>query len=620
MPQSTPQLAPEFLSSILEARWSTVLPRPETHQSDLPKEEHVTDFTNVVARSEGGHVGTFHAAVHPHDEASLREVSTFAGGLLPPRALATYSTSWKLKVAAVSSPSPALCEWEPSAVFFVRMYNVGNLCHLINELLLPLLALALPRPAPREIYTFEVPGDPRVKPLPIFTAIVSQLADRVGNVNQFFASIKQPIKAPSHLQSSPGTAGEPGAAGSSGELLQQSGPGRCLRSVTWGLGIKPMYNAFRVGELRRTIGSMRAMLLGGNQLPPPGASRPTTIFIQRKGSSARHRFIPDLAPLRRQIEIDEMCCDFSKPLAEQLRHISQASVVIGLHGAGLANVMFAREGAILLEFKGWYGLTDYVYRKYVQAIYGGWAVLHIDEPRGKLGHVLTDEHAVVARECLADLQQGGAARCRKLPFVMQASPVGHDWDCWFREWLPSGRLAAKPLLCPTPSWVEAIRLPGHAGHTCWGVHGFGTLEKATGAMTSPRARGEAPSSYRAAFAGGLGQQETLPVASQQPQRRHHNGQRLRLGRAANASQFEALMPSATPSSQGADGANGRQLLAQPSAPGRALRPQEGQAAAFMRLKVGNAGTDAQSPATRYSRQRPFRAAQQRQQQQQQQQQ
>ena len=38
-----------------------------------------------------------------------------------------------------------------------------------------------------------------------------------------------------------------------------------------------------------------------------------------------------------------------------------------LHGAGLANVMFAREGAVVVEFKGSYGMTDFVYRKYAQA-------------------------------------------------------------------------------------------------------------------------------------------------------------------------------------------------------------------------------------------------------------
>lgn len=42
-------------------------------------------------------------------------------------------------------------------------------------------------------------------------------------------------------------------------------------------------------------------------------------------------------------------------------------MLLGLHGAGLANVMFAREGAVVVEFKGSYGMTDFVYRKYAQA-------------------------------------------------------------------------------------------------------------------------------------------------------------------------------------------------------------------------------------------------------------
>ena len=66
-------------------------------------------------------------------------------------------------------------------------------------------------------------------------------------------------------------------------------------------------------------------------------------------------------------------------------------VVFGPHGAGLANVVFAREGAILVEFKGDYGVTDYVYRKYVQAAYGGWVVLHIEEDNEK--HYVTPARA-----------------------------------------------------------------------------------------------------------------------------------------------------------------------------------------------------------------------------------
>ena len=498
----------------------------------------MTDLRNVVVRGVRTGTATLHAWLHPDDMASQREASTFRGGILPARALAAYKTPWVMHIDAKVSAAPVVCDWEPTSVFFVRLYNAGNLCHLINELLLPLLALALPMATPREIYTFEIKGDPRANPLPIFSTIASKLAVRVANVEAFYRSLEQPLgrgggggdRSSSGSSSSSSSSSGSSSSGSAsnrtaGHRLTQAsmhdgglrGPGRCLGSVTWGLGVKPMYNAFRVAELRRTIGSMRSMLFGGFGLPQAHV-RPTTILIQRRGASARHRFIPDLAPLRRQIQIDELCCDFSRPLAEQLSHISRASVVLGLHGAGLANVMFAREGAILIEFKGWYGLTDYVYRKYVQAVYGGWVTLHIDEHRGRnaYGHVVTDEHAAVARFCLEDLQAGGAAKCRQMPFVMQASPVGHDWDCWFREWLPQGRPAAKATLCPSPSWIEPIQLPGQSGRTCWSVTGFGVLEQAPPPKPTARPAQQAAAPLGNASIMALPPTPPLPVSGLGP--------------------------------------------------------------------------------------------------------
>ena len=142
---------------------------------------------------------------------------------------------------------------------------------------------------------------------------------------------------------------------------------------------------------------------------------------------------------------------------EQVRVLSTASVIIGLHGAGLSNVLFAREGALMIELKGAYGINDYVYRKYTQAIYGGWATIHVDE-RASGEHVVSPTQAAAVGACLLALRADDVARCRELPHVIQASSVGHDWDCWFREWIPTGRPASDSVLCPTPSWWHPIWL------------------------------------------------------------------------------------------------------------------------------------------------------------------
>ena len=101
---------------------------------------------------------------------------------------------------------------------------------------------------------------------------------------------------------------------------------RCMRRVVWGVGVKPFYTSFRTDELRRTVGSFRALLLGGWQLPPQGAPS-TTLFLER-GRKPGGRFLSDLRTLRAAVHIDQTCCDFTGPLIEQVRALSTFSHVL----------------------------------------------------------------------------------------------------------------------------------------------------------------------------------------------------------------------------------------------------------------------------------------------------
>ena len=140
---------------------------------------------------------------------------------------------------------------------------------------------------------------------------------------------------------------------------------------------------------------------------------------------------------------------------------------------------------MLAQFKGDYAITDFVYRKYTQAVHGGWAIVHIEET--DQGHHVTREQALVARTCVEALQRGEPHVCRGLPWVMQASGVGHDWDCWFREWSRDGRTAPRKAWCPTPSWVQPF--PTEGGTTCWSVHGLALIgEGADESAMPPAAR------------------------------------------------------------------------------------------------------------------------------------
>lgn len=120
-------------------------------------------------------------------------------------------------------------------------------------------------------------------------------------------------------------------------------------------------------------------------------------------------------------------------------------------------------------------MTDFVYRKYAQANFGGWAIVHVDETSA--GHVVTPQQAAAVAECARALQAGDSARCRELPHVMQALGVGADADCWFREWASEGRPSpgGEALLCPTPSWLQPASATDSAGGGCWHTHFHATL-------------------------------------------------------------------------------------------------------------------------------------------------
>ena len=99
-------------------------------------------------------------------------------------------------------------------------------------------------------------------------------------------------------------------------------------------------------------------------------------------------------------------------------------------------MLFVRDRPTLIELKGSYAITAYEYRKYTQAVYGGFAAVSIEDT-GSLS--LTPLQARVVHACIVAIARGEVDACVRLPHVMQASPVAHDDDCWFREWLVEGR-------------------------------------------------------------------------------------------------------------------------------------------------------------------------------------
>jgi capsular polysaccharide biosynthesis protein len=52
--------------------------------------------------------------------------------------------------------------------------------------------------------------------------------------------------------------------------------------------------------------------------------------------------------------------------------VRHADVIVSLHGAGLVNGVFARDGVMLVELHGGYGADDVIFRRLAQGRQGGY--------------------------------------------------------------------------------------------------------------------------------------------------------------------------------------------------------------------------------------------------------
>lgn len=72
------------------------------------------------------------------------------------------------------------------------------------------------------------------------------------------------------------------------------------------------------------------------------------IYVSRRKSARTHPFEIELEfELTKNGFVTVFCEDL--PWAEQIKLFSEASVVVGIHGAGLSNVVFMRKGGLLIE-------------------------------------------------------------------------------------------------------------------------------------------------------------------------------------------------------------------------------------------------------------------------------
>lgn len=90
---------------------------------------------------------------------------------------------------------------------------------------------------------------------------------------------------------------------------------------------------------------LRTLFLHGDTDQPPLRR----IFVGRRGAGSRRLLNEDaLAGKLEQLGFDSINCG-RLTIAEQARLFSSASIIVGVHGAALTNIVFAKPGAVVIE-------------------------------------------------------------------------------------------------------------------------------------------------------------------------------------------------------------------------------------------------------------------------------
>ena len=198
-------------------------------------------------------------------------------------------------------------------------------------------------------------------------------------------------------------------------------------------------------------------------LPPRPHARatPSAVFVARSRQGGRHlgaRAYDALAAAFRSAGVElRHCCEWSTMSAcEQVALFASAGIVVGMHGAGLTNIAFTPRGSVLVELKGWYKNENDLFRKVVQARWGGYVGVNTEpgedgatlQPASAWDRVAACALAVWrGRDPLAPDAEGGAfelchnasarrgvgsvdgSRGPKKFGLLGAAARGHDVDC-----------------------------------------------------------------------------------------------------------------------------------------------------------------------------------------------
>lgn len=174
-----------------------------------------------------------------------------------------------------------------------------------------------------------------------------------------------------------------------GDRVVERMPRTCLH-LHWGLGARilgPVDGGGFVDERRHAAAELRKKVLD-HCTRPRRRRRKKTPFIERSCTekAARCLAATSFERLRRAFAMEDIalepCCDWERP-CDVVQSFAEATIVVGMHGAGLANAIFAPEHFVLVELHTGYGSNLDLYRKLAQARKGGYVSVSL-EPGGIL--------------------------------------------------------------------------------------------------------------------------------------------------------------------------------------------------------------------------------------------
>lgn len=164
--------------------------------------------------------------------------------------------------------------------------------------------------------------------------------------------------------------------------------------------IGPVDGGGFVDERRKAAANLRSTVMNicGKAETDTRRGSPKVIFVERScgtnGRTAARCLSSDSATqlrehfwLRHDIKV-ETCCNW-KDACSVVRRFAGADIILGMHGAGLSNALFAPEGFVLVELHGAYGASLDLFRKIAQARMGGYismaTVGGVDKPARGMG-------------------------------------------------------------------------------------------------------------------------------------------------------------------------------------------------------------------------------------------